>query len=58
MDECGITVRVVATPHLAAETAEGRNRSHVTAARQVLAVLSGELPSNLVIPAIWDNRRR
>ena len=50
--------RVVATPHMAAYTDEGRNRSHVTAARQVLAVLNGETPPNLIIPAVWEKRRR
>ncbi len=50
--------RVVATPHMAAYTEEGRCRSHVTAARQVLAVLNGEPPSNLIIPAVWEKRRR
>ena len=50
--------RVVATPHMAAYTEEGRYRSHVSAARQVLAVLDGILPSNLIIPTVWESRRR
>lgn len=50
--------RVVATPHMAAYTEEGRCRSHVAAARHVLAVLNGEMPSTLIVPTVWENRRR
>ncbi|MEY4940470.1 MAG: hypothetical protein RIQ93_2205 [Verrucomicrobiota bacterium] len=49
--------RVVATPHIAAFTEEGRRRSHVTAAQMVLAALRGEPPGTLVDPAVWPRRR-
>jgi phosphoglycerate dehydrogenase-like enzyme len=50
--------RVVATPHMAAYTNEGRYRSHTTAARLVLAALRGEKPATLVDPSVWSQRRR
>lgn len=50
--------RVVATPHMAAYTNEGRRRSHFAAAEFVLAALQGEKPSTLVNPAVWDRRRK
>jgi len=50
--------RVVATPHMAAYTDEGRRRSHVAAAEHVLATLRGEPPATLIDPAMWTNRRR
>ena len=50
--------RVVATPHMAAYTDEGRRRSHVTAAQLVLGALRGEMPPTLVDPAVWPRRRR
>ncbi len=50
--------RVVATPHMAAFTDEGRRRSHVTAAEHVLAILAGEAPVHLIDPAMWPRRRR
>ena len=49
--------RVVATPHMAAYTNEGRRRSHVAAAQLVLAGLRGEMPATLVDPAVWTRRR-
>jgi len=49
--------RVVATPHMAAYTDEGRRRSHVTAAELVLAALRGERPATLVNPEAWPQRR-
>ena len=49
---------VVATPHMAAYTNEGRRRSHVAAAEHVLAALGGEPPSTLLDPAMWSRRRR
>jgi D-3-phosphoglycerate dehydrogenase len=49
--------RVVATPHMAAYTDEGRRRSHVAAAEHVLATLRGERPSTLLDPAMWSRRR-
>lgn len=50
--------RVVATPHMAAFTNEGRRRSHVSAAQLVLAVLRDEVPATLVDPAVWSRRRK
>lgn len=50
--------RVVATPHMAAYTNEGRQRSHVAAAELVLAALRGERPATLIDPAVWERRRR
>ena len=49
--------RVVATPHMAAFTNEGRRRSHVAAAQLVIAALRGEMPATLVDPAVWLRRR-
>lgn len=49
---------IVATPHMAAFTNEGRERSHVAAAHLVLATLRGERPSTLVDPSVWKTRRR
>jgi len=49
---------VVATPHMAAYTKEGRKRSHMAAVQQVLMVLRGERPPSLLNPEIWDRRRR
>jgi D-3-phosphoglycerate dehydrogenase len=49
---------VVAAPHLAAYTEEGRRRSHVAAANLVLAVLRDEVPATLIDPTIWSRRRK
>ncbi len=49
--------RVVATPHMAAYTEEGRRRSHVKAAELVLGVLRGERPDSIVNPDAWPPRR-
>lgn len=49
---------VVATPHIAAFTQEGRRRSHLAATAQALAVLAGECPPALLNPAVWAVRRR
>jgi D-3-phosphoglycerate dehydrogenase len=49
--------RVVATPHMAAFTNEGRRRSHVAAAQLVIAGLRGEMPATLVDPSVWSHRR-
>lgn len=48
---------VIATPHMAAATREGRYRSHTTATCEVLAVLQGAAPQHLLNPAVWPNRR-
>jgi D-3-phosphoglycerate dehydrogenase len=50
--------RVVATPHIAAYTNEGRRRSHVAAAQLVLATLRGEVPATLIDPSVWPRRRK
>ncbi len=50
--------RVVATPHMAAYTEEGRRRSHVAAADHVLSVLRDECPSTLIDSAVWAIRRK
>ncbi|MSU50336.1 MAG: hydroxyacid dehydrogenase [Opitutus sp.] len=50
--------RVVATPHMAAYTNEGRHRSHVAAAQHVLAALRGEPPATLIDPSVWARRRK
>ena len=51
--------RVIATPHIAAFTHEGRKRSHVGAAAQLLQVLvRDERPPSLVNPDVWSHRRR
>jgi D-3-phosphoglycerate dehydrogenase len=50
--------RVVATPHMAAYTNEGRRRSHVAAAQLVLAALRDEMPSTLINPQVWPDRRK
>ena len=49
--------RVVATPHMAAYTDEGRRRSHVAAAEGVLAVLRGERSQLLIDSTMWERRR-
>jgi phosphoglycerate dehydrogenase-like enzyme len=48
--------QVVASPHLAGFTAEGRARSHRTVAAQVLAFLRGARPDGLLNPAAWPPR--
>lgn len=45
---------VIATPHMAAMTWEGRQRSNEAAASQVLLVLTGERPPNLLNPDAWS----
>ncbi len=49
---------VVAAPHMAAYTDEGRRRSHVAAANLVLAVLRDEVPATLIDPTMWSRRRK
>jgi D-3-phosphoglycerate dehydrogenase len=49
--------QVVATPHMAAMTREGRGRSHGAAASQVLQVWRGEQPAALLNPDVWARRR-
>lgn len=50
--------RVVATPHMAAFTNEGRRRSHIAAAELVLATLRNERPATLIDAAVWARRRK
>lgn len=50
--------RVVATPHMAAYTNEGRRRSHVAAAQLALTALRGETPLTLINPSVWPARRK
>jgi phosphoglycerate dehydrogenase-like enzyme len=47
---------VVAAPHIAAYTAEGRGRSHGAAVQQALMVVRGERPPALLNPAAWPPR--
>lgn len=49
--------RVIATPHMAALTREGRIRSHLAAATQVMQVIRGESPRFLLNPAVCSRRR-
>lgn len=49
---------VVATPHIAAYTAEGRRRSHHAAVEQALMILRGERPPALLNPAVWPPQKR
>ena len=51
-------LKVVATPHMAAYTDEGRRRSHLAAAEHVLATLRGDPPATLIDPAMWPRRRK
>jgi D-3-phosphoglycerate dehydrogenase / 2-oxoglutarate reductase len=49
---------VVATPHMASVTREGRMRMETMAVERVLAFLRGERPADVVNPEVWDTRRR
>lgn len=49
---------VVATPHQAGLTVEGRSRSNPEAARQALMILAGQYPPSLLNPEVWQRRRR
>jgi D-3-phosphoglycerate dehydrogenase len=49
---------VVATPHIASLTKEGRERMERMAMERVLAFLAGEKPVDIVNPAVWERRRR
>ena len=48
---------VVAMPHIASATSEGRGRNHSGAVECVRAVLQGIRPASLVNPAVWNSRR-
>jgi phosphoglycerate dehydrogenase-like enzyme len=49
---------VVATPHIASLTKEGRERMERMAMERVLAFLAGEKPVDIVNPTVWERRRR
>lgn len=49
---------VVAAPHIAAYTVEGRRRRHGAAVEQALMVLRGERPPALLNPAVWPLRKK
>ena len=48
---------VLLTPHLAGSTRESRARAAVRAADELLRMLAGERPRNLVNPEAWNVRR-
>jgi len=48
---------VILTPHLAGSTRESRARAAVRAADEMLRMLGGEKPRNLVNPEAWNERR-
>jgi D-3-phosphoglycerate dehydrogenase len=48
---------VILTPHLAGSTRESRARAAVRAADEMLRMLAGEKPRNLVNPEAWNERR-
>jgi phosphoglycerate dehydrogenase-like enzyme len=48
---------VILAPHLGSFTREGMLRMLQAAADQVLMVLQGERPPNLVNPDVWEKRR-
>jgi D-3-phosphoglycerate dehydrogenase len=48
---------VILTPHLAGSTHESRARASVRAADELLRMLAGERPMNLVNPEAWNARR-
>jgi glyoxylate reductase len=48
---------VVLAPHIASASHETRLKMCMMAADNLLAVLKGERPPNLVNPEVWDKRR-
>lgn len=48
---------VVAMPHIASATSEGRRRNHVGAVECALMVLRGARPPSLLNPEVWGMRR-
>jgi D-3-phosphoglycerate dehydrogenase len=48
---------VILTPHLGGSTRESRARAAVRAADEMLRMLAGEKPRNLVNPEAWNERR-
>ena len=49
---------VVATPHTAGFTEAALRAMGMGVAKELLAVLDGERPSNLVNPSVWDSPAR
>jgi D-3-phosphoglycerate dehydrogenase len=47
---------VIATPHVGAVTEEAMERMAVTVAEEVLAVLAGRIPRNLVNPQVLEQK--
>lgn len=48
---------VIATPHIASLTKEGRARMERMAVERLLAFMRGERPADIVNPAVWEFRR-
>ena len=55
--ELGDLQNVVMTPHTAASTEEGLERTAIQTVAQVIDVLTGRQPQHLVNPQIWAERR-
>jgi phosphoglycerate dehydrogenase-like enzyme len=49
---------VILTPHTGGSTEEALERTALQVVEQVLDVLAGRRPTNLVDPAAWSQRRR
>ncbi len=49
---------VITTPHIASATWEARNKMGEQAVGQILTVVSGQKPENLVNPEVWEKRRK
>jgi len=49
---------VILTPHIAGSSQEALKATASQCAKQIVAVLSGDVPENLVQPHVWENRRR
>jgi D-3-phosphoglycerate dehydrogenase len=48
---------VVLTPHVAGSTQEALHETAKQCAEQIIAVLSGQKPANLIRPAVWEQRK-
>lgn len=48
---------VIATPHMASVTLEGRQRMETMAVERLLAFFRGERPLDIVNPTVWDRRK-
>ncbi|HIC90258.1 MAG TPA: hydroxyacid dehydrogenase [Anaerolineae bacterium] len=46
---------VIATPHIASQTDDGRRRMGLSAVEQTLQVLHGQRPAHLLNPDVWDS---